>query len=367
MRNELIKVIRINDQESCWNSDAKDYTILSFKLERDECDNIGKVSFEKITGPDPYYRSIMNLFVYDSDLLNSVKEYVINFKRTNSFIVDVKEGISGCREATLFTSRNKMSMSRNRKRATLRISCNDKIYPESINEIWIGDLVELFLKLEPEFLNDLKFYLVNSNKGLQRYNRKYDMKYLKPIIPDIKVSLDDILDSEEIKENPEFKLFGDNGTKYLYNDHILKEQCHLEKMIYLYEITNKDGSQEYFLKIGSKWYETCKSRLVKVTWDKDKIKRARNIKLDENNFIEYDKNHCMQIKFNEDRVDINFYLTYKHYLDSGIVSILSVWSLNKYGKLTREDESMYSIHLCNRKEYEEMLYKELKEQTDLAD
>ena len=370
MRKELVKVVRINDQESYWNSDAKDYTILSFKLERDdEDDKIGRISFEKLTGPDPYYRSIMDLFVYDSDLLNSVKEYVINFKRTNSFVVDVREGMSGCRKATLFTSRNKICMSRDCKRATLRISCNDKIYPSYIKDMWIGDLVELFLKLEPEFLNDLKFYLVNSNKGLQRYNRKNAMKYLKPIIPDIKVSLDDILDSKEIQENPEFKLFAGNGTKYLYNDCVLEEQCHLEKMIHLYEITNKDESKEYFIKIGSKWYETYKSRLIKVSWDKDKIKRARNIKLDQNNFIEYDKNHCMQIKFNKDTVDINFYLTGKHYLDLEMVSILSIWQLDKDGNLTREDlrDDTTLIHRYGRNDYQRLLYQELKEHTDLAD
>lgn len=367
MRENLTKVVRLEGQTSYWN-DSKDYTILSFNLKRDEDDKIGRVSFEKLTGPDPYYRSLMDLFVYDRDLLNSVKEYVVNFKRTNSFIVDLKEGMSGCRKATLFTSRNKMSMSRDCKRAYLRISCNDKISPENINEVWIGDLVELFLKLEPDFINDLKFYLVNCNRGLQRYNRKDSTKYLKPIIPDRKISLEDILDSEEILENPEFKLFAGNGKKYLY-DGVLKEQYHLEKMIHLYEITNKDESKEYFIKIGSKWYETYKSRLIKVSWDKDKIKRARNIKLDQNNFIEYDKNHCMQIKFNKDTVDINFYLTGKHYLDLEMVSILSIWQLDKDGNLTREDlrDDTNLIHRYSRDGYQRLLYQELKEHTDLVD
>lgn len=352
------------------NDDCKDYTVVAFNLKRDNDDKIGIISFEKLTGPDPYYRSLMDLFVYDSDLLNSIKEYVINFKRTSKFVVDVREGQSGCREARLFTKMSILSaMSKDYENARLRISCNDKISPVTINEIWIGDLVELFVKLEPDFLNDLKFYLVNSNKGLQRYNRKYNMKYLKPIIPDRKLSLDDILDSEELLENPEFKLFAGNGTKYLYNNGILEEQYHLEKMIHLYEITNKDESKEYFIKIGSKWYETYKNRLIKVSWNKDKIKRARKIKLEENNFIEYDKNHCMQIKFNKDTVDINFYLTYKHCLDLGMVNILSVWQLDKDANLTREDlrDDTTLIHRYDRNDYQRVLYQELKEHTNLAD
>lgn len=366
MRQDLTKVVRLEGQTSYWNN-SKDYSIVSFNLKRDEDDNIGRVSFEKLTGPDPYYRSLIDLFVYDKDLLNSVKEYVVNFKRVNSFIVDVKEGMSGCRKATLFTSRNKMSMSRDYKRATLRISCNDKISPESINEIWIGDLVELFLKLEPDFINDLKFYLVNCNRGLQRYNRKDHMKYVKPIIPDRKVSLDDILDSEEILENPEFKLFAGNGTKYLYNDGVLKEQYHLEKMIHLYDITNKDDSKEYYIKIGSKYYETKKGRLIKVSWDKDKIKRAKKISLEENTFVEYDSKRCLQIKFNENTIDINLYIIDNYYPE--MVTILSVWQLDKDGNLTREDlrDDSTLIHRYDRNDYQRLLYQELKEHTNLTD
>ena len=368
MRQDLTKVVKLDGQSSYWNNDCKDYTVVAFNLKRDADDKIGTISFEKLTGPDPYYRSIMDLFVYDSDLLNCVKEYVVNFKRTSKFIVDVREGQSGCREARLFTKMTILpAMSKDYENARLRISCNDKISPISINEIWIGDLVELFLKLEPDFINDLKFYLVNCNRGLQRYNRKDHMKYVKPIIPDRKISLDDILDSEEILENPEFKLFAGNGTKYLYNDGVLKEQYHLEKMSHLYDIINKDESKEDYITIGSKYYETKKGRLIKVSWDKDKIKRAKKISLEENTFVEYDPKRCLQIKFNENTIDINLYIIDNYYPE--MVTILSVWQLDKDGNLTREDlrDDSTLIHRYDRNDYQRLLYQELKEHTNLAD
>lgn len=370
MREELVKVIRINDQESYWDSDVKNYTLVSFKLERDaEYDNIGTLSLSKLSGPDPDFLALMDLLVMDLDLLHSVKEYIFNYDRKDNFIVDIYKGMSGCKEATLYTSRSKISMSRQTKRAKLHVSCNYKICPEEIKDMWIGDLVEMLLRLYPEFLDQLRYFLVDSSRKMVRRERKGTIKYLKPIEPDRKVSMDWLLNEDVFNLDEQFKIFGDPQQYSLSINNTLIEEYNMYDKIKLYLIAETDDSdkKKCILKIGKNVYETDKGRLIKVDKKKYNLEEVKETQLSRYTFIEYKPNYVMNIRINESTIDINFYLTYKHYLDSGIVSILSVWSLNKYGKLTREDESMYSIHLCNRKEYEEMLYKELKEHTNLAD
>ena len=92
----------------------------------------------------------------------------------------------------------------------------------------------------------------------------------------------------------------------------------------------------------------------------------KKIKLEENNFIEYDSKRCLQIKFNEKTVDINLYIIDNYYPE--MVTILSIWQLDK-GNLTREDlrDDTTLIHRYSRDSYQRLLYQDLKEHSALID
>lgn len=363
MREELVKVIRIDNQESYWNSYAKDYTILSFKLERDEYDDIGTLSLSKLSGPDPDFLALMDLLVMDLDLLHSVKEYIFNYRRKENFVVDIYKGMSGCKEATLYTSRAKISMGKQNKRASLHVSCNYKICPSDITNVWIGDLVEILIRLYPEFLDLLRDFLVDSSRKIVRSRRKATIKYLKPIKPDTKVSMDWLLNEDVFNLNEQFKIFGDPQTYSLSINNTLIKEYNMYDKIKLYKIS-EDDNNIYILKIGKNVYETSKGRLIKVDKKKYNLEEVKPAELFRYSFIEYEPNHVMNIKVNESTIDINFYLP--KYRDEE-VGLLSVWRVDQDRKLTREDcrEDTELINFYSKEYYAKKLYRDMVRYSNL--
>lgn len=218
MRNETIKGIKLFNQSSAWNSDSKNYTKLAFKLDHKRYDNesIGKISFEKICGPDPQFQSFVDIILNDFDILADIRKY-IEYKRLDSFTVKTRKGMSGCIDAKLITFSNKFSVptSKGFVRAELHISCWNKINLEAIQNMWIGDLVELLSELDSEFIHKLGFALINNSKSGIRYNRRNLFCYIKYEAPKEKISLKDLLEDGEINNRKRFQFMGDNKT-YIY-------------------------------------------------------------------------------------------------------------------------------------------------------
>lgn len=211
----MIKTIRVFNQESDWNSKAINNTVLAFNL--DDSKEIGTITFEKISGPDIKIESFIDLIAYDLDILKHITKYVCDYNRKHNFFIKRKEGQSGCIDLSLYENYNKFSVAKNSDyRAGLHISCFGKIDVNTIKDMWIGDLIELVLEYDPDEVYSLLQYVIinNSKKGIKKTRNKI-FKYLKNVPPKNKISIEDLLLTDEYYGDEEISYTTKNGT-YIY-------------------------------------------------------------------------------------------------------------------------------------------------------
>ena len=201
----MIKTLRVFNQDSNWGA-KNTSTLLAFNL--DESKEIGTISFEKISGPDIYIEALVSIVAYDLDILSHVTKYVSDYTRKNSFYIRKREGQSGCIDLALYENYNKFSIGANAEfRNELHISCYEKVDINSIQNMWIGDLVELLLEYDREEITYLLHDVVidNSKKGIRK-QRGNLFTYVKNRLPQKKITIDLLLNEDEF--------YGDEDVVY---------------------------------------------------------------------------------------------------------------------------------------------------------
>lgn len=209
MRKEVTKIIKF-DEYSEWTGEGK--SLVGFKLEKSADSRVGKISFEKLQGKDLRLYNLVNLVTSDFDILKEIQNY-LNYNRQEIFHVDIEEGISGCRKATLHSNMSRIGLStRRNRRCVLHVSMYDKVNLFDIHEMWIGDLIEILRSLDEDFDTKLAISLFSSKKFVRKI-REY--KYIKVVKPTKKLDLETLLDLYNKEINPGIVVEGGN-TSYQY-------------------------------------------------------------------------------------------------------------------------------------------------------
>lgn len=202
MREKINKIIKIQGTDSAWGNSTRDNTIISLEINKN-CrnkrtqDNVATISMDKIKGSDITINQFIDILFLDSDILKSAFEYISNTERKESFFVDTYEGISGCRKYTLYTSgwTNTDVVRKDYKRCEIYISMFDKVDLGQIKNIWIGDLIEILIHEDPDFIKFLSILFFGSKNNLKKMRIQSGISYIKRIIPQKKISMDNIIDT----------------------------------------------------------------------------------------------------------------------------------------------------------------------------
>ena len=230
LRKEVKKVVKFNEYSE-WTGEGE--SIIGFKLERPDDAKVGKISFEKVQGKDLSLENFINLVVTDFDILREIEAY-LEYERKEIFYVDIREGESGCRRATLHSNMSSIGLvTRRNRRCVLNVSMYNKVNLYDISEMWVGDLVEILRSFDEEFDYKLATTLFSSKDDVRKL-REY--KYIKVLKPAEKLSLNGLL--ELAKDNKNFQyLFEGKCTTTPRGDlckkpdvENLKTECYLVKI-----------------------------------------------------------------------------------------------------------------------------------------
>ena len=204
MREKITKVIKVNQTSSSWYSNTTSTTI-SMKINNENNDKlpVGNLSMDKISGPDLTIGQLSVILLNDFDILKNILNYLKRaeypgFRRKENFFVEVKEGSSGCKDYSLYTSgyTNTDVCRKEHERCRLHISCFGKVDLSQIDNIWIGDLVQILLKEDKNwFLSELRTKLSSSKSSIKKIRRKLGIRYIKPIQIENHLSFNDIFEN----------------------------------------------------------------------------------------------------------------------------------------------------------------------------
>lgn len=150
MKQVKRQIVRIEGTESYWFTGTSNKTIVGLEFVKEEGQNIGTLNMDKLSGPDLTVNEFENILCSNVSFIESVKEYA-NYKRVNKFYIK-KNGFdyllyttSNCNNTSL------VQFNSSKLRSTIHVSTFDKVPLSYISNIWIGDLIEILLEIDPKF------------------------------------------------------------------------------------------------------------------------------------------------------------------------------------------------------------------------
>lgn len=162
MRKEK-EIIRVRGTESCWNYKENDSTVIgiqyNYKSDEDTC--IPTISMDKFEGPDLNIDEFERVLVTDVRFIDAVKNYS-SYKRIHSMSIEFSDES----EVVLYLSKNintDIVWNHGKPQAKLRVSHFNKVSLNQINNIWVGDLVELLKVIHPVFEHKLNLAIAAFN------------------------------------------------------------------------------------------------------------------------------------------------------------------------------------------------------------
>ena len=203
MREKITKVIKVNKTSSSWYSNTTSTTI-SMKINNENNDKlpVGRLSMDKISGPDLTLGQLSVVLLNDFDMLKNVLNYLKRaeypaYKRIENFFIEVQEDTSGCKDYILYSAGTNTNVCRKKHEiCRLHISCFGKVDLSQIDNIWIGDLVQILLKEDKNwFLSELRTKLSSSKSSIKKIRRKLGIRYIKPIQIENHLSFNDIFEN----------------------------------------------------------------------------------------------------------------------------------------------------------------------------